>query len=197
MNWCEGISGCQAEPFLDKLADLRCRVFREFPYLYDGDPDAEVKYLANYAKNPDVFLVIAKHGDEVVGVSTCMPMRDADPAFQKPFLDMDIPIDDICYFGESVLLQEYRGRGIGHQFFDLREAWSLERKFATVAFCSVVRDPKHPNKPNKYRSHDHFWLKRGFVKHPELVCSFDWLEIDSISQAEVPHELVFWTKALP
>ncbi len=31
------LSGSQIAPYIDELAQLRITVFREFPYLYDGD----------------------------------------------------------------------------------------------------------------------------------------------------------------
>lgn len=191
---CEGITGQQAEPYLENLAELRCQIFREFPYLYDGDVEAEHKYLNNYTDNPNVFLVIAKDGERVVGVSTCMAMQTADEAFQKPFLESGIPIGKICYLGESVLLPEFRGMGVGHRFFDSREKWARERNFEVTAFCAVVREADHPEKPSDYHPHDAFWSKRGYVKRPDLVAELEWCEIGD-NPDEKSHQLVFWLKS--
>jgi len=193
---CKCLSGIEALPYLEDLAGLRCQVFNEFPYLYDGDPEAEKKYLKNYTDRSDVLLVVARHGDDVVGVSTCMAMENADPAFQQPFVKAGIPIANICYFGESVLLPEFRGLGVGHRFFDLREDWALSRGFDTNVFCSVIREQEHPATPKDYRSHDDFWKKRGYIKRAGLICDLDWLEIGRQDCQETTHQLVFWSKTI-
>lgn len=41
------------------LARLRIEIFREFPYLYDGDRDYEQKYLATYLNCPQSVVVLA------------------------------------------------------------------------------------------------------------------------------------------
>ncbi len=181
-------------PYLDDLARLRCEVFREYPYLYDGDTDAERAYLANYAGSEHVFLVLARFEGEIVGVSTCMPMAEADPAFQAPFVAREMLLDEICYFGESVLLPEFRGLGVGHRYFDLRERWSSVRGFTKNTFCSVIRPDDHPDKPVGYRQHDSLWTKRGYRRHDELIGELDWRESGDAFGTESSHKLVFWMK---
>jgi hypothetical protein len=41
---------------------------------------------------------------------------------KAPFIAAGGNVDHIFYFGESVLLPQFRGMGIGHHFFDEREA---------------------------------------------------------------------------
>ena len=58
---------------------------------------------------------IDEDGDDetVVGASTGLPMIAADEAFRAPFIAAGIDPARVFYFGESVLLPEYRGQGIG------------------------------------------------------------------------------------
>lgn len=192
---CIGLNGHEAKGVLEHLADLRCRVFREYPYLYHGDLAYERDYLSHYTHSDDAYLVIAKSGDRIVGVSSCIPMLEADPAFQKPFQDAAYDLSKIGYFGESVLLPEFRGQGVGHRFFDLREKWASAHHFSHTTFCAVIRPDDHPARPVDYRPHDSFWNKRGYVRHDDLVASLDWPEITDVSNpADVPHDLVFWLK---
>lgn len=193
---CTGLTGRQVIPYLEDLAKLRCDAFREYPYLYDGDPTYEREYLANYAKSNDVFIVVAKAAGAVVGVSTCMPMAEAAPAFQAPFAIQGQSLDEICYFGESVLLKEFRGLGVGHRFFDLREQWAAARGFTVNTFCSVIRQDDHPNKPEAYRTHDRFWISRGYQRRDDLIAQLNWKEIADPSESESIHSLVFWLKRL-
>jgi GNAT superfamily N-acetyltransferase len=197
MTVCTGVNGSDAVCLIEDLANLRCRVFREYPYLYAGDLDYEREYLAHYTKADSAYLVIAKSEGRIVGVSTCMPLTEADPAFRQPFMVAGYNPDQIAYFGESVLLPEFRGQGVGHRFFDLRESWAKDHHFEYNAFCSVIRSEDHPARPLHYRSNDSFWMKRGYRRHDELIAHLDWPEISSSHhKPETCHQLVFWLKCL-
>jgi GNAT superfamily N-acetyltransferase len=196
---CTGLNGSDAKSFIDDLAELRCKIFREYPYLYEGDLGYEREYLAKYAESENSFLVIAKYQDRIVGVSTCLPLVEADSAFQQPFIEAGYDLSKIAYFGESVLLPEFRGHGAGHRFFDLREQWARTHHFTINAFCSVIRPVDHAARPQNDRSHDLFWIKRGYQRHDELIAQLNWPEVSdshhsskSDSKPEIPHNLVFW-----
>lgn len=186
------LSGKLVEQYLEQVANLRIGVFREFPYLYDGSADYETDYLRVYAESPRSVFVLAIDDGKVVGASTGLPLTDADEAFQKPFVDAGIDPAAVYYFGESVLEKSYRGRGIGHRFFDEREAHAREHGFTVTAFCAVERDADHPMKPEDYRSNDAFWIKRGYQKTPELAATLEWQQVDDA--AEVLNTLIFWVK---
>ena len=188
------LQGSEASPYLPDLARLRIQVFREFPYLYEGSREYEERYLADYFATPDSVLVIARdaHNGRIVGASTAMPLVSADQAFQSALRTFDRNASEIHYFGESVLLPEFRGQGIGHQFFDAREAAAKCAGFHTTAFCAVVRPINHPLRPDNYRPHDRFWSKRGYIHHPEIRVSLDWKEPGEANQTS--HDLSFWIR---
>jgi len=187
-------SGRDATPYLDEVAMLRIAVFREWPYLYDGDRDYEREYLAAYAASPDSVCVLALDDGRVVGASTGLPLADDQAAFQRPFLDRGEDVSRIFYFGESVLLPAYRGRGLGHAFFDHREAHARALgRFETAAFCAVDRDPDDPRRPAGHRGNEAFWTKRGYARGEGMTMHLEWNEI---GRGEVSHALTFWTRAL-
>src|SRR5690606_28349561 len=99
--------------------------------------------------------------------------------FNKPFVDAGIDPKKVFYFGESVLLPEYRGKGLGKVFMQEREQYARTLPFIEIlAFAAVVREPNHPLKPEGYRSLDEFWKSRGFRKEPGLTTSYDWHDVD-------------------
>ncbi|MFD1343785.1 GNAT family N-acetyltransferase [Litorisediminicola beolgyonensis] len=191
---CRVLTGSELEEALDGVAKLRIEVFRAFPYLYDGDVAYERDYLQTYRNSPNAILVAAFDGARLVGASTGTPMEDHAGDFAAPFARTGLELETLFYCAESVLLPEYRGHGIGHQFFDLRErhARSLGRSHA--AFCSVVRPADHPLKPEDYRPLNGFWRKRGYEPLPGVVAQFRWKDIDQPDETD--HELQFWMREL-
>ena len=99
------------------------------------------------------------------------------------------------YFGESILLPAYRGYGLGHRFFDQREAHA--RSFGTfthTCFCAVQRPESHPAKPAGYRPLDEFWLKRGYKPVPGLQSTFSWPDVGESVATEKPMQ--YWSRLL-
>jgi GNAT superfamily N-acetyltransferase len=187
-------TGKAARPFLNEIARLRIAVFREFPYLYDGALDYEMDYLEEYVSSDDSLIVIANHGAEIVGASTGIPLAEADTEFRKPVEAAGFDARDIFYFGESVLLPEFRGQGLGHRFFDEREKHAMNVGFRSAGFFSVIRSADHPLKPVHYRSHDAFWKKRGYTRQHAIIARFPWKQLGE--PQETLHELVFWLREL-
>ena len=187
------LTGSAIAPRIPELATLRVTVFRDYPYLYDGSDAYERDYLAGYAASDRALVVLAVDGERAIGCSTGLPLLDADPEFRAPFERHGPDPAGVFYFGESVLLAEYRGLGLGHRFFDAREAHAEALGFAVTAFCAVERRPDDPRRPPDYRPLDEFWHKRGYRRRPELKAHFDWKEVDR--PGEQPHTLGFWLKS--
>ncbi len=179
---------------LDDLARLRISVFREWPYLYDGDVEYERAYLSAFAEAPDCALVIARDGDRLVGAATAMPMSRADGVFRQPFEAGGDALDRVFYFGESVLQPEYRGRGAGHRFFDLREEHARSAGADMVTFCAVVRRGDDPRCVEGARSLEPFWDKRGYAPLPGYFTRVRWPELGGVGDVE--NLMRFWGRAL-
>jgi GNAT superfamily N-acetyltransferase len=189
------MTGAAVEAHIPALARLRIQVFREFPYLYDGDLDYEARYLRTYARAPGSVVVLVLDGGKAVGASTALPLTEADPAFQRPFREQGFEPSRVFYLGESVLLPAYRGRGLGVRFFEEREAHARRLGgFSWATFCAVDRPADHPRRPPEYRPLDAFWDKRGYSRHPELVATFRWKDLDEERETEKP--MTFWLKRL-
>lgn len=188
-----GCVGQAIEPWLDALGELRIRVFREYPYLYDGDLAYERDYLKRYAGSPEGLVVIAvDDAGRAVGATTGLPMKHEGEEFRSAFEQAGIDITHVFYFGESILLPAWRGRGIGKAFFDRREAHALRSGYRTTTFCAVDRPANHPMRPADYRPLDGFWESRGYRRQPELRAQFSWKETGSAE--ETRNTLTFWTR---
>jgi len=183
--------GEQVEEVIPKLGELRIRIFHDFPYLYEGDLEYEKNYLKIYAQDPRSIAHLIFDGERVVGATTGMPLSLQSDEIKQPFQDLGFDLDTIFYFGESILLNEYRGQGFGHVFFDVREKHALHQGFEITTFCSVVRSETHPLKPIGYRPNDGFWKKRGYSKQ-DFSCKMSWL--DRNENHKTSKELQFWLK---
>ncbi len=189
------IKGPDIKDVLHELGQLRIDVFREFPYLYDGNAEYEQKYLQTYAESPESIAVLALDGKQVVGASTGLPLTDETEEFKNAFKDSGYPEQTVFYCGESILLPRYRGMGVYKHFFREREehARSLNR-YQTITFCAVQRPESHPLRPADYRPLDPVWKKFGYRKVPELQTTYYWKDIGR--NTESGKLMIFWIKTL-
>lgn len=191
----ERLYGAAIAQQLPGIAQLRIQVFREFPYLYEGSEDYERKYLQTYIDSPDSLFVLVFDGERLVGASSGLPLSDEVDDLRRPFEQQGEPVERIFYCGESVLLSEYRGRGIGLRFFEEREAHARRLgRFEKICFCAVERPADHPRRPADYLPLDGFWQRRGYQKRSDLRTTFVWQDLDET--AESPKPMVFWMKSL-
>lgn len=190
----ESLQGTDIARHLDALAEMRCTVFRDWPYLYEGTREYEAKYLQVYIDCPRALTVLVWDDSRCVGASTVIPLVDAPLDMQQPFIAAGMDLSRIDYFGESVLLREYRGRGLGVKFFELREAHAQLLGLPTCAFCAVQRPDTHPLKPTDYVPNDAFWHKRGYRKTPQLQTTLSWPDIGEA--ASTPKPMTFWLREL-
>ncbi|MBO9447275.1 GNAT family N-acetyltransferase [Ruegeria sp. R14_0] len=179
---------------LDDVARLRIEVFRAWPYLYDGDLEYERKYLQSYRNSDKAIVVGAFDGDRLIGASTGAPLVDHADDFAAAFEGSGLDLSEIFYCAESVLVSDYRGQGVGHSFFDLREAHARALGFRKSAFCGVQRPADHPMRPENYRPLDAFWRARGYEPLPGVVAEFSWKDIGQ--QGETRKPLQFWIRDL-
>lgn len=188
------VRGAAIAPHIGELAALRIQVFRDWPYLYDGDLGYEATYLAEYASSDDAIVVLARAGNHVIGAATAMPLLSHSQEVIGPIRDAGYRAEDVYYFGESVLDVGWRGRGIGHAFFDHREAIGAALNLPIFAFCAVVRPVDHPRRPASPRDLNEFWRKRGFHPRPDVCGSMRWKDLDDLPGQDSAKRMQFWLK---
>jgi len=186
-------TGAAIAPLVDDLARLRITVFRDWPYLYDGDLDYERRYLAGYARG-DAILVAAFDGARMVGASTGMPIADHAEDLGEALTWFEQDVNSVFYCAESVLLSEHRGQGVYRRFFAEREAHARRLTFATSTFCAVQRPADHPLRPAAHRSLDPVWRRFGYAPRPGVVAHLRWRDIGEDAETDKP--LQVWGKSL-
>lgn len=188
------LTGADLQAALPDLARLRITVFAAFPYLYQGSEAYEADYLREFMAAGDAVLIVACDGARIVGAATASPLARQDDYIRAPFIEQGIEPASVFYFGESVLLPKYRGRGIGHAFFDHREAAARRHGASIASFCAVIRAPDHPARPAGYLPLDSFWRKRGYAPASGLIGHFSWRDHGEPAESEKPMQ--FWLRHL-
>ena len=57
---CKTYRGKEVQQVIGELARLRLGVFREYPYLYDGNLEEELEYLSKYVELKGSFVYVVK-----------------------------------------------------------------------------------------------------------------------------------------
>lgn len=177
--------GSSIQPYLNSIARLRLEVFRDFPYLYESTLENEIAVVQAHIRCPDAIAVLVFDGSTVVGVSTGIPAEQKEAEFQKVLADHEIAPARAFYFSESVLLKQYRGRGVGHHFYDLREEHVKNLKtYDSICFFTVPRANNDPERPADYLPLSEFWTKRGYVLYPHVEWHHKTLWIKKIKSLD-------------
>lgn len=189
------VTGVGIKTHIPSIAGIRTEVLKEYPYQYETTLEQETLYLNQLLVCQDAIAVLVFDGNTLVGASIGLPLEDSPEEFQTPFLAHHLNPSGYFLFGDSTLLSAYRGRGIGHHFFDLREAHAKHlKRYHHSCFCTILPQKNDPNQPKDYISLEGFWKKRGYVIHPELQAYVLRKQLDQ--EGKTLKTLTFWTKEL-
>ena len=148
----EAVTGAAVGEYLAALAVLRIEVFREWPYLYDGDAAYEERYLAPYVSTPDTLVAIAWAGDELIGLhyggalSRWRPGHEPDAVAANGYYDAERSTDrstlwllartgQIARYRDGVIVDLFRAPGA--------EALTATRDGHAVALALLDRVELH------------------------------------------------------
>jgi len=189
------LSSQQMIPFISDLAELRVKIFYEYPYLCEGDLEYEKNYLTSYTQFSESIFVLVFDDNKLVGASTATPLKNETDEIKLPFLANNWDLNKIFYVSEGILLPKYRGHKIGLNFSrQVEEAIREKGIYETITFSVVDRQPDDPRRPIDWNPPDRFWEGLSFTKHRELKTFFKWKEIGE-SEAS-PKPMIFWLKQL-
>lgn len=184
------IRGIDIEKYIDELGRFRIEIFREYPYLYEGDLDYERRYLSRYLRNDESILAVMNDDKGIIGACTAMPLRDEDQEFKRPFAKENV--NEIFYICEIMIRADSRGKGLGSELLSSCISLIDVSKYKKICLYTVDRDPNHPPRPEKYRSPDSLWRKLGFEKDKNLVVYYHWKDVGDEVETEKPMNV--WVK---
>lgn len=182
-------------PFASDLARISNVVYKEYPYLYDVEDDAQF-YLTLYCHTPEAKLCLAYEGENIIGYVIGVPLKDYSKSFQTPFIKQGLEIDRFFYIGEFALLPTYRKQGIGKRMLlQIEELVKKERKYSEICLAHIDESRILSKKPHNYRSLSTFWNRFGYEHHANLSFILEWKNVGE--KDDSPHTLTYWIKKIP
>lgn len=188
--------GKEILPHADELFEWRIRIYCEYPWLWVGNIDTERSSdeTKAFLSSNDSILIKIKHQGKLIGLSAGNSVRRECERYQKIFSERFNP-EECFYYRESMLLPEYRNKGLYKIFFQEREKWARKHNFVKqLMFISIEREENHPKKPIDYRSPIGLWKSQGFTKQSEMFLEADWVEVGETEKKK--NKIAFWVKTV-
>jgi len=124
-----------------------------------------------------------------------MPLAAEAPEMQAPFVQAGFKVQRVFYNAESILMPDYRGRGLYRRFFEEREAHARSfGEYEWITHCAVQRPDDHPMRPADHTPLDAVWRHFGYEPRPDLIAHYPWRDVGDAEETEKP--LMFWVKRL-
>ena len=193
--------GIDILPFIEKTSEMRIRLFKEFPYLYQGSMDYEREYMKAYAKDPKSTIAIASCDKNIIGVSTGIPLVSessiVDGSAQLITQAGEAP-EDYYYYGEILIEPEHRGNKISSKLYSAQNELVKKWGYKKVCILTVVRQKNHPLKPKEYQSLDSMWTHFNYNRFiPPILVTYDWNTFQCSGEVRMQsNELEMWHKTL-
>jgi GNAT superfamily N-acetyltransferase len=195
----QSYTGVQITAVIGDVAALRISVFREYPYLYDGNRAYEERYLQGLVRNDRSLVVVARVDGAVIAAATALPLAsDAEilAGIDGPFAALGLDAHDHYYYSEIVVDPAHRSRGIAREFYRRREAHARALGYRRVCLAAIEREPGAVAVPSGYFDPAAIWAAMGFVREPSLFVTFRWPTRAAEGTRDLEHKLVFWLHRL-
>ena len=177
------LAGAGIKTYIPSIVQVRSQVLRDLPFLRNGNVEEDARYFQRISQNKDAIAVLVFDGPNVVGVSVGFPLELERPLLHTPFLEKKEEISSYFNFGTSTLLPAYRGRGLAHHFFDIRETHAQRlKRFKKICFAELAS----PSPAQAFTILDAFWKKRGYVQRKDLTYKYGKESV----------ELIYWVKEI-
>lgn len=186
--------GQDAKPYFADMARMRIELFREFPYLYEGNIEGEREHLEKYFSCPQAHVLLVFAADAVVGFSTSIPLIHEIPELREPYEKCGFAPQEGLYLGEAMLEAPQRGQGILRVFFEYHERTAQQLGLRFTTLMTVDRPYNHPLCPAQYTPMDILLAHFTYEKIPGCVVKIEWPQVDT-GRTE-PNVLSTWQKML-
>jgi len=177
------ISGQEIARHIEALGQFRIDIFRDYPYLYEGEMQYERDYLARYSQCNQSLLLLAEDSAGVAAACTAIPLLTETEDFRAPFTKAEQ--EEFFYIGEVMVRSDYRHQGMGSQMLAKMINLIEQQGFRKICLYTVDRGQNHPTKPADYFPPDRLWQKFNFTTNGQQV-HFSWKDIGDAQASRKP-----------
>jgi ribosomal protein S18 acetylase RimI-like enzyme len=190
----EFFEGSDILPFAVDLAGMSNILYKEYPYLYGIEDDAEF-YITRYCHSKEAKLCLAYDGPKIVGYTIGVPLKNYSLSFQEPFIKNQLDVGRFFYIGEVALFPEYRGQGIGKDMLlQMERLVKQEQSYPEICLAHIDESCVFATPPINYVSLAHVWIKLGYKRKENLFFTPEWPNVGDVHPST--HTLVYWVKRL-
>ena len=189
----ETFRGTETAPYIQDIVKLCNAIYREPPYLYNGDDEEYTAYIESLSQANDVVICLVFDGEKAVGLSIGRPLIQTRGPYKETLVEHGYDLNQFFYLGEFGLLSGYRDCRIEEaMYLEIEKAAFVDGAFDMICVWDIVD-------PNQFSSdtcfvEDYFWKKLGFVQHPELNFQIVWINIGDTQESS--HLAVYSIKEL-
>lgn len=169
----EVFHGPEIAPYIKDIASLCNSIYRDAPYLYNGEDADYNTYVESYTESNDTIICLAFDQQEIIGLALGMPMEQSRDLYKPTLIEHGFDLQTMYYFGEFGLRNGYQNRGIeislyAHMEKTIRESGAFDK----IAIWEIE------GSKNKFLS------EFGFLLHPELNFHISWTHIGDTQETE-------------
>ncbi len=188
----EILHGHEIAPHVKEIVQFVNKVYRNYPYFYNGDDAGYEAYLESFPNLGNVVVCLAFEVKEIVGIAVGLPMPKRN-VYQKPLLEHDYDLKELFYLGEFGLKPELQGKGIELTMYqNIENVANKSGQFKKICFWEI--ENTLGQKATSYFPKDNFWKQLNFIWHPELNFQIFWTNIGDTKESA--HKAVYWMKNL-
>ena len=191
--------GNELEELIPEIAKARLELFKEFPYLYEGTYENELKYLTDFVKNPKSIILTAHEADKLIAFVTATAVEsgfDLTEAIKDLMQKEDIDTSKYFYISEMMVYPEFRSFELQNKLKKDIENYAKENSYTKVCFLSVFRENDHPLRPEGYKEISRLW-KFNKNHKTDISTEFEWNTVQKDSESKLMNNrLDLWEKKL-
>ncbi|HNY29247.1 MAG TPA: GNAT family N-acetyltransferase [Fibrobacteria bacterium] len=188
-------TGADLSAALEKVVEMRLRLFSGFPYLYVGTREMERTYFASFQAKAGAVVIEAAVEGVFAGLATAIPLAQdtyildaAEPLFRSAGLDPK----ELFYLSELLVEPPFQGKGVGSLLFQAVREEGRRRGFSRCCLMEVERPLDHPSRPRHFGSPVPLWAKAGFRALPGRAFFRYATLLPGGDVADIPNPMIFW-----
>ncbi len=190
--------GNELQNILPFMAQQRMAVFRDYPYLYEGNPNVEHEYLKWFASLPHSSVIMAYLDGKPIGWISGTGFADFDVHFKgsnELLKKNGYDSRKFYYIPEAIIVSEHRDTLLLEELHTLIAKHAKTLHYSALCFAEESHE-QHPLKPADYKGLEELYRVAGYTP-TQMIITFSWLTIQADgSVKDEEHELCYWIKEL-